>query len=80
MISETVEVAEAETVEAMPVPFTTEDAARLAGDMQAELMAGPKKNGWSRLWWLADIAERQIRMFVKQRDSESAVANVIDDE
>ncbi|MBQ71733.1 MAG: hypothetical protein CMJ67_02400 [Planctomycetaceae bacterium] len=80
VFSDTVEVAEAETVEAMPVPFTTEDAARLAGDMQAELMAGPKKNGWSRLWWLADIAERQIRMFVKQRDSESAVANVIDDE
>ena len=80
VFSNTVEVAEAEAVDAMPVPFTTEDAARLAGDMQAELMAGPKKNGWSRLWWLADIAERQIRMFVKQRDSETAVANVIDDE
>ena len=80
VFSNTVEVAEAETVEAMPVPFTTEDAARLAGDMQAELMAGPKKNGWSRLWWLTDIAERQIRMFVKQREPESAVANVIDDE
>ena len=61
------------------VPFTTEDAARLAGRMQAELVRGPEKKGWSRLWWLADIAERQIRLFVIDRETETAVANVVDD-
>ena len=77
---ETAEVAEAVIVEAVPVPFTTEDAARLAGRMQSELMAAPRKNGWSRLWWLADIADRQIRLFVQQRESGSAVASFVDDE
>ncbi|MBC02321.1 MAG: hypothetical protein CMJ34_03315 [Phycisphaerae bacterium] len=73
-------VAEAVTTEAMPVPFTPEDAARLAGRMQAELLAGPNQNRWGRLWWLADVAERQIRLFNEQQGSESMIANVVADD
>ena len=80
MNEDSIEVAQVEVDDAGTVPFTTEDAARLAGRMQAELMAGPAKNAWGRLWWLADIADRQIRLFVNQQDPGSAIANVVDDE
>lgn len=60
--------------------FTVEDAALLAGNVEAEIVAVPRTNPWGRIWWLADIAERQLRFFHAPSPETSIIVNVVEED